>query len=66
MYGLDDEQKTAKSIIGELEKGECGMRDEGYEVKGHGEVEVEEVWAVKCVGKVEDWEVLGKIKLVEL
>ncbi|GAA5840853.1 hypothetical protein JCM5353_001992 [Sporobolomyces roseus] len=60
MYGLDDENKNSKEIITSLEQGgECGMTDEGYEVSSRREFVVEEVWAVRCIGKVEDWEVLG-------
>jgi len=67
MYGLDDENKNSKEIMRSLEQGgECDMRDEGYEVRGRRKLVVGEVWAVRCVGKVEDWEVLGKIKLDEL
>jgi len=67
MYGLDDENKNSKEIITSLEQGgECGMTDEGYEVSSRREFVVEEVWAVRCIGKVEDWEVLGKIRMDEV
>ncbi|GAA6061980.1 hypothetical protein JCM10212_005224 [Sporobolomyces blumeae] len=36
---------------------------EGYEVKGHDAFEVDEVLIVRCEGRPEEWEVLGRVAL---
>lgn len=66
MYGVDskEEGRIANEIIRELEeRGEAGQDGERYQVKGMYKFAAKEVWCVRCEGKVEDWEVLGKVKL---
>ncbi|GAA5876847.1 hypothetical protein JCM16303_006307 [Sporobolomyces ruberrimus] len=67
MYGVDseEERRVAKEIIEGLERsGKAGKGAGGnYGVEGIQEFRVGEVWCVRCEGKVEEWEVLEKIKL---
>jgi len=67
MYGNDskEENRIAQEIIQNLETNGTARATElgEYEIVGETVLKAEQVWVVRCEGKVEDWEVMEKIKL---
>ncbi|GAA5940656.1 uncharacterized protein JCM15063_006315 [Sporobolomyces koalae] len=58
----DESTQILKELAAEGDDHEV-ERGGAYMFKGQRSIEISEVWAVKCEGKVEDWQILEKFQL---